>query len=39
MIHLARYLLIALAILAAPCYGLQILAGYYADKCGQRRNR
>jgi hypothetical protein len=39
MIHVARYALIILAFLAAPFYGLQVLAGYYADKRGQRRNR
>jgi len=39
MIHISRYLLIALAFLAAPFYGLQVLAGYYADKRGQRRKR
>jgi hypothetical protein len=38
MIHIARYLLIVLAFLAAPFYGLQVLAGHYADKRGQRRN-
>ena len=39
MIHIVRYLLVAVAILAAPFYGLQVSAGYCADKRGQRRNR
>lgn len=38
MIHIARYFLIALACLAAPFYGLQVLAGWLADKRGQRRH-
>lgn len=38
-VTIARYLLIAMAFLAAPFYGLQVLAGYYADKRAQRRAR
>jgi hypothetical protein len=38
MIDIAIWSLIALAFLAAPFYGLQVLAGYYADKRGQRRH-
>lgn len=38
MITLVRYILIAMAILAAPFYGLWIFAGWLADRRAQRRH-
>lgn len=36
MIHLARYLMILMAILAAPFYWLWIFGGWIADRRAQR---
>jgi hypothetical protein len=37
MIAIARFLLIALAVILFPVYGLWIFGGRIADRAGQRR--
>lgn len=37
MITIVRYLLVLMAMLVAPFYGIWIFGGWIADKRGQRR--